>query len=231
MIILFGMPVVQVLLFGFEISTEIKNAPIAIIDHSNDQVTRAITSKLLSSGFFILSGDIRGEDQIEKVFRQGKVKEVIIFESNFASNLEKERQANMQLIADASDPNMANLLVNYSSAIVRDYQQEYMSGLSLPVEITTETRMLYNTALKSVLMFVPGVITILLMLITAMMTSISIAREKELGTMEVLLVSPIRPLQIIIGKVIPYVFLAFINAISILLLSYFVLGMPINGSL
>lgn len=231
MIILFGMPVVQVLLFGFAISTEIKNAPIAIIDHSNDQVTRAITSKLLSSGFFILSSDISSEDQIEKVFRQGKVKEVIIFESNFASNLEKEHQANLQLIADASDPNMANLLVNYSSAIVRDYQQEYMSSLSLPVEITTETRMLYNPALKSVFMFVPGVITILLMLITAMMTSISIAREKELGTMEVLLVSPIRPLQIIIGKVIPYVFLAFINAVSILLLSYFVLGMPVNGSL
>ncbi len=231
MIVLFGMPVIQVLLFGFALSTEIKNAPVAIIDHSNDQVTRAITSKLLSSGFFILADQVPGEGLIEEVFRHGKVKEVIIFESDFASKLEKDRQARIQVIADASDPNTANLLVSYTSAIINDYQQEYMKGLSLPVTITTESQMMYNPALKSVFMFVPGVITILLMLITAMMTSISIAREKEMGTMEVLLVSPMRPLQIIAGKVVPYVLLAFTNAVIILLLSYFVLGMPVKGSL
>ncbi len=231
MIILFGMPVVQVLLFGFALSTEVKNAPVAIIDHSNDQVTRAITSKLLSSGFFILSDQVAGEGHIEEVFRHGKVKEVIIFESDFATKLEKDRQAGIQVIADASDPNIANLLVSYTSAIVNDYQQEYLKGMSLPVTVTTQTQMLYNPALKSVFMFVPGVITILLMLITAMMTSISIAKEKEMGTMEILLVSPMRPMQIIMGKVIPYVLLAFANAVIILLLSYFVLGMPVKGSL
>ena len=231
MIVLFGMPVIQVLLFGFALSTEIKNAPIAIIDHSNDQVTRAITSKILSSGFFILADEVQGEGHIEEVFRHGKVKEVIIFESDFATKLEKDRQAGIQVIADASDPNTANLLVSYTSAIIGDYQQEYMKGMSLPVTITTESQMMYNPALKSVFMFVPGVITILLMLITAMMTSISIAREKEMGTMEILLVSPMRPSQIIAGKVLPYVLLAFANAVIILLLSYFVLGMPVKGSL
>jgi len=231
MVILFGMPVIQVLLFGFALSTEVKNAPIAIIDHSNDQVTRAITSKLLSSGFFILSDQVAGEGHIEEVFRHGKVKEVIIFESDFASKLEKDRQAGIQVIADASDPNTANLLVNYTTAIVNDYQQEYLKGMSLPVSVSTQSQMMYNPDLKSVFMFVPGVITILLMLITAMMTSISIAREKELGTMEILLVSPMRPVQIIAGKVVPYVLLAFINAVSILLLSYFVIGMPVRGSL
>jgi ABC-2 type transport system permease protein len=231
MIVLFGMPVIQVLLFGFALSTEIKNAPIAIIDHSNDQVTRAITSKILSSGFFILADEVQGEGHIEEVFRHGKVKEVIIFESDFATKLEKDRQAGIQVIADASDPNTANLLVSYTSAIISDYQQEYMKGMSLPVTITTESQMVYNPALKSVFMFVPGVITILLMLITAMMTSISIAREKEMGTMEILLVSPMRPIQIIAGKVLPYVLLAFANAVIILLLSYFVLGMPVKGSL
>ncbi len=231
MIVLFGMPVIQVLLFGFALSTEIKNAPVAIIDHSNDQVTRAITSKILSSGFFILADEVHGEGHIEEVFRHGKVKEVIIFESDFATKLEKDRQAGIQVIADASDPNTANLLVSYTSAIINDYQQEYMKGMSLPVTITTESQMMYNPALKSVFMFVPGVITILLMLITAMMTSISIAREKEMGTMEILLVSPMRPIQIIAGKVLPYVLLAFANAVIILLLSYFVLGMPVKGSL
>jgi ABC-2 type transport system permease protein len=231
MIILFGMPVVQVLLFGFALSTEVVNAPVAIIDHSNDQVTRAITNKLLSSGFFILSDKVPGEGHIEEVFRHGKVKEVIIFESDFAVKLEKDKQAGIQVIADASDPNTANLLVNYTSAIVNDYQQEYLKGMSLPVTIATQSQMMYNPDLKSVFMFVPGVITILLMLITAMMTSISIAKEKETGTMEILLVSPMRPIQIIAGKVLPYVLLAFTNALIILLLSYFVLGMPVKGSL
>jgi ABC-2 type transport system permease protein len=231
MIVLFGMPVIQVLLFGFALSTEVKNAPVAIIDHSNDQVTRAITSKLLSSGFFILSDQVPGERHIEEVFRHGKVKEVIVFESDFATRLEKDHLASVQVIADASDPNTANLLVAYTSAIINDYQQEYLKGMSLPVTVNTESQMMYNPALKSVFMFVPGVITILLMLITAMMTSISIARENELGTMEILLVSPMRPIQIILGKVLPYVLLAFINALIILLLSYFVLGMPVKGSL
>ena len=231
MLILFGMPVVQVLLFGFAISNEITNAPIAILDHSNDYITQQITNKLLSSGFFVRSDNVSDESQIHEIFRRGKVKEIIIFEHDFANYLEKDKVAHIQLIADASDPNTANLIVNYSNAIINNYQQEYFQGMSLPVEISTETQMLYNPGLKSVFMFVPGIITILLMLISAMMTSISIAREKELGTMEVLLVSPLRPMQIITGKVIPYVILSFINAITILLMSYFIFGMPVKGSL
>jgi ABC-2 type transport system permease protein len=225
------MPVVQVLLFGFAISNEIKNAPVAILDHSNDYVTQQITNKLLSSGFFIRADNIRDESQIHEIFRKGKVKEIVVFERNFARNLDKDKVAHIQLIADASDPNTANLIVNYSNAIINNYQQEYFAGMALPVEITTETQMLYNPGLKSVFMFVPGIITILLMLISAMMTSISIAREKDLGTMEVLLVSPLRPIQIVAGKVIPYVLLSFINAITILLMSYFIFGMPVKGSL
>jgi ABC-2 type transport system permease protein len=231
MIILFGMPVVQVLLFGFAISTEVKNAPVAILDHSNDYVTQQITNKILSSGFFIRGDEIRNESQIHEIFRKGKVKEIIIFESDFAKNLEKNQEGHIQLVTDASDPNTANLIVNYTNAIISNYQQEFFTGLSLPVEIKTETQMLYNPGLKSVFMFVPGIITILLMLISAMMTSISIAREKELGTMEVLLVSPLKPMQIIVGKVLPYVLLSFINAITILLMSYFIFGMPVKGSL
>lgn len=231
MVILFGMPVVQVLLFGFALTTEIKNAPIAIIDHSNDQITRAISAKILSSGFFTLADEVKNENDIENTFKQGKVKEVIVFESDFAKKLEMEHSAAIQLIADASDPNVANMIINYTSGIVNAYQQEYLQNKPDIAFIETQSRMLYNPALRSVFMFVPGVITILLMLITAMMTSISIAREKELGTMEILLVSPIKPIQIIIGKVLPYILLAFINAVSILLLSYFVLDMPVRGSL
>lgn len=231
MLILFGMPVVQVLIFGFAISTEIRNAPVAILDHSNDYVTQQITNKLLSSGFFVRGDQIENENQIQQIFRKGKVKEIIVFEKDFAKNLENEKEAHVQLIADASDPNVANMIVNYTNAIIQSYQQEYFKGMALPVEIVTESQMLYNPGLKSVFMFIPGIITILLMLISAMMTSISIAREKEMGTMEILLVSPLNPIQIVAGKVIPYVLISFINALTILLMSFFIFKMPLEGNM
>ena len=225
------MPVVQVLLFGFAITNDIKDARIAILDKSNDYMTHEITNKLLSSGYFILGGNLDKDDQIDKAFRKGDIREVVIFEKNFAQKIEKEKHAAVQIIGDASDPNMANLLFNYTRSIMNDYQRQLFKDKQFPMQIQTETRMLYNAELKSVYMFVPGIITILLMLISAMMTSISIAREKELGTMEILLVSPLRPFQIIVGKVIPYVLLSCVNAVVILLLSFFVLGMPVQGSL
>ncbi|RLD39806.1 MAG: ABC transporter permease [Bacteroidetes bacterium] len=230
MVILFGMPVVQVLIFGFAISTEIKDAKIAILDYSRDNMSLELSNKIISSDYFILSEILEDENQIETVFKAGKIKEVIIFGDNFARNLQKEQNASIQIIADASDPNTANLLVNYTTGIIRNYMTEKMGKQSMPIEINTEYKMLFNPEIKSVFMFVPGIITILLMLVSAMMTSISIAREKELGTMEVLLVSPLKPIQIVVGKVIPYVVLSFVNAITILLLAFFVFGMPVQGS-
>lgn len=231
MVILFGMPIVQVLIFGFAISTEIKDAEIAILDYSKDYMSLELSNKIISSEYFILNENLQSEDQIEEVFRAGKVKEVIIFGDNFAKNLEKEQNASIHIIADASDPNTANMLVNYSTGIINTYMLEKMGEKGLPIEINTEYKMLFNPELKSVFMFVPGTITILLMLVSAMMTSISIAREKEMGTMEVLLVSPLKPIQIVVGKVIPYVVLSFVNAVTILILAYFVFGMPLEGSL
>jgi len=231
MVILFGMPIAQVLIFGFTISNEITDTRIAILDHSKDYVTQEITNKLVSSGYFLLNDNIDSYDEIESQFRDGKIKEAIIFENNFARSLEKDLNAHVQIITDASDPNMANIVLNYTIGIIRNYQLEKFGNISLPIDINVETKMLYNPELKGVFMFVPGTITVLLMLISAMMTSISIAREKELGTMEILLVSPLKPVQIVVGKVVPYVFLAFVNAISILLLGFFVFGMPVKGSI
>jgi ABC-2 type transport system permease protein len=194
MIILFGMPLVQVLIFGFAINTEIKNAEIAILDYSKDNMTLDLSNKIISSEYFILSENLEDEQQIEEVFKAGKVKMVVIFGDNFARNLQKEQNATIHLIADASDPNTANMLVNYANGIIMNYMKEKMGEQALPIEINTEYKMLFNPELKSVFMFVPGIITIILMLVSAMMTSISITREKELGTMEILLVSPLKPL-------------------------------------
>lgn len=231
MFILFGMPFAQVLLFGYAITNEIKNADIAILDHSKDQVTEAITYKMLSSGYFQLTDQLEDASQIEPAFRKGKIKMVVVFEPDFAKKMGSNQQANIQILTDASDPNTANLISNYAQAIVMDYVKHNATAAPVFQTLQVETTMQYNPELKGVFMFVPGTITILLMLISAMMTSISIAREKEMGTMEVLLVSPLRPFQIILGKVIPYVLLSFVNALVILFLASTVFGMPIQGNL
>lgn len=230
MIILFGIPIAQLLLFGTVITNDIKDAHIAIYDQSKDEVTQEITNKLLSSGYFLLDQYLESTNDIEAIFKKGKVKEVLVFEPNFSQNLEKEGKANVQIIADASDPNMGKLLANYTKGIIHDYILKQMGDLKMPMQIQPEVRMFYNENLESVYMFVPGIMAMILMLISAMMTSISITREKELGTMEILLVSPLRPVQIILGKVAPYLGLSIINAIVILGIGHFIFGVPINGS-
>ncbi len=230
LLILFGMPAVQLLLFGYVLTNEIKDAKIAIYDPSKDVVTRKISEKILSSGYFILEKNLAHVSEIGPVFRQGNVKLVLLFEPDFAGKLEKYGTAHVQIIGDASDPNTANMLVNYASGIISNYLVSMNSG-QVPMQIIPEVRMMYNGELKGVYMFVPGLMAMLLMLISALMTSLSITREKELGTMELLLVSPLRPTQIIIGKVFPYVFLSFMDACIILGLGNAVFGVPIQGSI
>ncbi|HOI87922.1 MAG TPA: ABC transporter permease [Lentimicrobium sp.] len=229
MLILFGMPLVQVLLFGFAITNEIRDARVAVVDAVPDVVTKDLRNKLFASGYFTGGDILAGQHEIDERFRQGDVKMVVVFEPEFAQKLERGENPVVQLIADASDPNAAKLLVNYATGIINGYNRSL--GTYPPQAVIAEPRMMYNPSLKGVYMFVPGIITILLMLVSAMMTSISIAREKEAGTMEVLLVSPLKPISIILGKVTPYVVLSFINAVSILLMSYYVFGVPVKGSL
>lgn len=231
MLVLFGMPLAMMLLFGFVITNEIKDAKIAVLDLSHDPTTRDITNKIASSGYFQIQEVLTSDKDIESIFRKGFVKEVIVFENNFEEKLYKTGKANIQLITDASDANQAKLIAEYTSGIVRSYNNELNSAYSMPYKIETEPRMFYNPEMKGVYMFVPGIMAMILMLVSALMTSISIVREKEMGTMEVLLVSPLRPIQIILGKVMPYVFLSFINAIFIIVLSLTVFNLPVQGSI
>lgn len=229
--ILFGMPIVQVMLFGFAITNEINNVDIAVLDHSKDATTKEIIDKIAASKYFSIKQFIDNEAAIEKVSEKGEIKAVLNFESDFSKKLVAENQATVQILTDATDPNTANTISNYTGAILQKYQQELNKDAAMPYQIFPQTRMVYNRELKSVFMFVPGVMTIILMLVSAMMTSISITREKEMGTMEILLVSPLKPFQVIIGKVVPYVFLSVINGVIIILLSIFVFKMPVQGSL
>ena len=231
LLILFGMPIVQVLLFGFAITNEINNVNIAILDHSRDVATREIIKKISASKYFSITQFVDQTSDMQGVFEKGKVKAILNFEKDFDKHLTTDKVAKVQIITDATDPNTANTISNYINGILQNYQQEKNSSLQVPFQIIPQLRMEYNPELKSVYMFVPGVMTIILMLVSAMMTSISITREKEVGTMETLLVSPIKPFQVIAGKVFPYILLSIINAVVIILLSLFVFHMPVQGSL
>lgn len=233
LLILFGMPVIQVLLFGFVLTNEVKNAAIAIFDPAKDAESIALTNKLLSSGYFRMEKNLLSAEELDPAFRAGKIKMALVFPPDFAQTLQTG-QAQIQLIGDASDPNTATTLINYANAIIVDYQREKLESIDNQpntLRINIQTRMAYNPEQKGVFNFVPGVMALILMLVSAMMTSITIAREKELGTMEVLLVSPLRPIQIILGKTAPYLVLTLVNALVVVLLGIFVFGMPMRGSI
>ncbi|MDF1611608.1 ABC transporter permease [Stygiobacter electus] len=231
LLILLGLPIVQLLLFGFAITTEVRNAKIVIFDNSKDLVTQQIISKIQHNKYFILDKTINHPNQIEDAFKEGKIRLAIIFQNNFQNDLLHNNKAQIQIIADATDPNQATTLINYISSIINDFQQDLYNQNKIPYTIKTEFRMLYNPQLKGAYSSVPGVMGMILLLISAMMTSISIVRERETGTMEVLLVSPMKPWFVVLSKVIPYFVISIINVITILLLSVFVLGMPIKGSI
>lgn len=227
--ILFGMPVAQILLFGFAITNEINNVDIAVLDYARDTESQKIIEKIKASTYFHVENEILNEKAIEEEFKKGKIKAVLLFEKDFAKKLQTENKATVQVITDATEPNVANTIANYTQSIIQNYQNQ-KNTVQKNNGVVIQSRMLYNPELKSVFNFVPGVMTVILMLVSAMMTSISITREKELGTMEILLVSPLKPFQVILGKVFPYVFLSIINAIVIVSMGYFIFGMPINGS-
>lgn len=234
LLILFGMPIAQVLLFGFVLTNEIKNASIAILDQSKDAESMALSNQLVASHYFQLEKTLASVDEINPAFRTGKIKMALIFPPDFSKALQNGN-AQLQLIGDASDPNTATTLINYANAIILDFQRGKATETGGPsaaaIQINVQSRMRYNPEQKGVFNFVPGVMTLILMLVSAMMTSITIAREKELGTMEVLLVSPLKPIQIILGKTAPYLVLTLINALVIVLLGIFVFGMPLRGSI
>jgi len=232
LIIMFGLPVAQILIFGFVVRTDIHNAGIAILDLSKDEVTRSLTDKLASSDFFRITANLDSYNDIDAILKKGKTKEVIVFEDNFSAKMIHQGSAMVSIIADGSEPNVANLVTNYTRSIISSFSASLAKGQSgTSGLITTEVRMFFNPRIESQFMFVPGVITLILILICALMTSVTITREKEFGTMEVLLVSPLKPWQIIIGKVAPYFFLSIVNVTVILLMAWSVFRMPVAGSI
>ncbi len=231
LLIIILMPIVQIILFGFALTNEIKNSNIAVLDNAKDESSRAIIQRLDASRYFNVFQNINTQQDIETAFKSGNIRLVVVFQPGFRESLLHTNHAQIQLIADASDPNTATMVTNYAKNIIGDYQKELNEQVQVPYMISPEIRMLYNPQLKGAYNFVPGVMAMILILIAAMMTSVAIVREKEINTMEVILVSPLKPLLFIISKAIPYIFLSLVNVVTILIVSVNLLEVPINGSL
>ncbi len=214
MLILFGMPVVLMLLFGFAISTDVKDVRTVVVTSQTDHRTQAAVERLAQSEYFTITQTARTPQEAERIIRSQKADMAVVFANGFAS-----RKGGVQFIVDGSDPNMAQQWTNYAQQVIVNPQSSLVN-----------MQMLYNPQMKSAYNFVPAIMGMLLMLVCAMMTSISIVREKEKGTMELLLVSPVRPLMVIIAKAVPYLVLAFCILITILLMARYVLDVPLQGS-
>jgi len=232
--ILLLMPLVQVVLFGFALRSDVRDIRLAIVDPSPDNATIALRNRFVASTRFRIVSISQTASAIEPLFRRGEADVALVFEPSFASHLASRTEpAHLLLTVDASDPNTGTVMQSYSRAVISSYEGELAASAPAPsrrVQIATETRMRFNPTLESVNLFVPGLIALVLTLVSALMTAISLSREKERGTMEVLLVSPLRPWQIIVGKVLPYLGLAFANVLTALLAAWLVFHVPFRGS-
>ena len=238
MMILLGIPVILIILFGYAITTEIKSVSVAVLDQSRTETTHQLVERINASEYFNLYKSIGSIEEAEQLFRQNKVRLTVVIPADYASS----GDASIQLLADATDPNEATQVAAYMSAIISQWIVDSgqltvklqtgplpASNAQLSPGIAPVIHLLYNPLMKGSYNFVPGVMGLILILICAMMTSVGIVKEKEMGTMEVLLVSPMKPVYIILAKAVPYLLLSMVNIATILALAYFLLEVPARG--
>lgn len=231
LLILIGMPVVMLLLYGFALSNEVKNSRVAILDSSKDETTKMLTERIQASRYFQLTEFISRPEEAEALFRAGRVRAVVVFQPDFQHQLAQSHRAAVQIIADASDTNTGNTVAFYLGNIFAAYQNELLDQQKLPYRITVEPQLVYNPQLKSAFNFVPGVMVLILILLCSMLTAVAIVREKETGTLELILVSPARPWMMVVAKALPFLLIGMLNVGIILTMAYTVLGLPMRGNL
>lgn len=228
LVIIILMPVILLFLFGYAITMEMQQIETAIIDLSKSPQSRTFIERIAATDFFKITAVDPQYSRIEDLFYKRTARCIIVIPDNFSENLVRQTFTPIQLLIDASDPNAANFINNYFTQISTQYNMKHITEMAVPMRI--EPHLLYNPDLKSSYFFVPGLIAVLLLLISALLTSIAIVREKEIGTMEQLLVSPVHPYQIIIGKVVPYTILGFIDSLLILIVANTWFKVPVHGS-
>jgi ABC-2 type transport system permease protein len=231
LLIMFALPITLITLLSYAVSTEIKNIPFVVSDNSKSNDSRRLIEQLDASAYFSLTGVANTAEEVESAFRKGQCAVAITVPADFGNEPRHSSISEIQVMVDATDPNQAATMLNYCQAEIQAFQQARNMAAGAGASFVTEVKLLFNPQMLSAFSIVPGLQGMVLMIICAMMTSIAVVREKELGTMEILLVSPLKPRVIIFAKAIPYLVVSLVDVILILLLSNMVLGVPINGNI
>ena len=235
---LFVPPLIQLILYGYAINFDIKNVPTAIYDQNNSEASQELISRFKASEYFNLRRYIDNESELRQLIDYGEINFVLHIPADFASKLKAGRTATLQLIIDATDSNAALIVAKYASSILQDYSQKILQerfhssghGGKIDIPVVIESRAWFNPNLVSRIAFVPGVIAIVVMLVSLMLTAMAVVREKELGTLEQVLVTPIKPLEFILGKTIPFVLIALIDVILVSVFAIYWFDLPFRGS-
>jgi len=236
---IFMMPVIQLLLFGYAVTTDVSNVATAVCDLDNSGLSRELISSFDDSGYFEIKASIDNPGQIGSLFDRGEVQAVLQINRGFEGELRAGKSAPLQIIVDGTDSNTAGIILNYTSAVTRRFSERILASrlqgmkgsIGNPASVNLETRAWFNDNLESRNFYVPGVIALLVMLITLMLTSMAVVREVEIGTMEQVMVTPISSIEFILGKTIPFALIGFIDVVLITVTGVFWFEVPIRGSL
>ncbi len=229
LLVIIFLPVLQVIIFGYAIRTDVDHVRLAIIDPSPDYATLALRSRFSAARVFTVVAVASRVDVLEPLFQRGEAQEAVVFDPDFAEHLARGLPARLQLVTDATEPNTGSVVQAYASAVIEEYERELQTRAA-GVRIVPEIRMRFNPTRESSNLFVPGLMAFILTIISSLMTAISLTREKETGSMEALLVSPLRPWQIIVGKVAPYLTVGFVSVVGVILEARLVFNVPLRGS-
>jgi ABC-2 type transport system permease protein len=229
LVVITVMPVLQVILFGYAIRTDVENVRLAIVDSAPDAATLELRSRFAATSTFRIVANLSATRDLDRLFRQGIAQEAVVFEPGFADRLGRGTPARVLIITDATEPNTGSAVQAYALQVIEAYERDRRT-LSRAVRIIPSVRMRFNPTRESSNLFVPGLMAFVLTIISSLMTAISLTREKETGTMETLLVSPLRPWQIIVGKVAPYLAIGFISVLGVILEARLVFAVPLRGS-
>jgi len=228
LVIIIILPVLQLLMFGYALNMEIQNIDMAVIDQSKSSVSSDLIKQFEGSNYFSVFHYDKPVSEIDQLFLGRKARVILIIDQDFQTKFQNENNASVQVLFDAADPNAATTIKHYVNGAIMLFNEKYNGRLPLRFEV--KPRIWYNPDLKSSYFFIPGLIALILVMISALLTSLTMTREKEMGTMEQILVSPIKPIEIVIGKVLPYIGLAFLDGLLILLLGIFIFEVPFIGS-
>ena len=237
--IIFVMPILQVLIFGYAVTLDVNHIATGIYDLDNSVVSRELIARFENSGYFDLTDRVDSPQHVRNLIDRGEASAVIQINKGFGSALRAGRPAELQLIVDGSDSNTAGVVLDYSAKIVGQFSQVVLinrftrvnGAFLMPGRVVLETRTWFNENLESRNFYVPGVIAIVVMLITLMLTSMAVVREKEIGTIEQIMVTPITSAEFILGKTLPFALIGFANVVLVTLIGVFWFGVPIRGSL